>query len=123
MVRFVDNFDNDGFAGVTLILIDYQRMQIEECLGGPGISIITPPCLDEFDADNDDDLDLADMAVFQNRFISEAIYVSELTLGAGSTVTIDNCTVYYDVLIDDGAVVDFVGQAALCDLNGVCRNE
>jgi hypothetical protein len=40
---------------------------------------------------------------------SEALYVRELTLGAGSAITLDNCRVYYDLLIDEGATITRVG--------------
>ncbi|MCH7848581.1 MAG: hypothetical protein IIB53_09495, partial [Planctomycetes bacterium] len=40
---------------------------------------------------------------------SEAVYVETLVLDAGATLTIDNCRIYYNTLIDNGGTVDFGG--------------
>jgi hypothetical protein len=39
----------------------------------------------------------------------EALYVNELTLRSGSTITIDNCKVYYGTLINEGGTIDVLG--------------
>lgn len=44
---------------------------------------------------------------------SEALYVHELVLNAGSSITLDHCRVYYDVLIDDGATISSIGCGGL----------
>lgn len=44
---------------------------------------------------------------------SEALYVHELVLNAGSSITLDRCRVYYDVLIDDGATISSIGCGGL----------
>jgi len=44
---------------------------------------------------------------------SEALYVRELVLDAGSSITLEHCRVYYDALIDDGAVISSVGCGGL----------
>ncbi len=44
---------------------------------------------------------------------TEAQYVGVLTLRSGSTITIDNCRVYYDSLVDEGGTVTLVGCGEL----------
>ncbi len=45
----------------------------------------------------------------------EALYVHDLVLGAGATMTIDNCKVYYGTLDDQGATINFLRAGALAD--------
>ncbi len=47
---------------------------------------------------------------------TEALYVHELILRAGATITIANCRVYYETLIDEGASVAFEGCGDLVQL-------
>ncbi len=42
---------------------------------------------------------------------TEALYVQTLTLGMGSTLTLDNCRIYYETLDDQGGTVNLVGCA------------
>ncbi len=44
---------------------------------------------------------------------TEALYVHELVLRSGVSVTLDNCNVYYDSLIDEGAAVAVIGCGGL----------
>jgi hypothetical protein len=53
----------------------------------------------------------------------EALYVHTLALGAGSSFHLNGCRIYYDFLIDSGAIVDVVDGGALMstsagDING-----
>ncbi|MFH1110385.1 MAG: right-handed parallel beta-helix repeat-containing protein, partial [Planctomycetota bacterium] len=57
---------------------------------------------------------------FVNRFANtvgvgcgEALYVSDLILRSGSTVTVDNCKVYYASLTDEGVTPTFIGCGEL----------
>ena len=43
----------------------------------------------------------------------EALYVDTLVLNAGSSITLDNCRVYCNHLIDHGAQIDTVGFGTL----------
>ncbi len=43
----------------------------------------------------------------------EALYVQELALESGSSITIDGCTVFYCSLEEDGATIDFLNGGAL----------
>ncbi len=45
------------------------------------------------------------------RGAQEALYVGTLTIGAGASVTVDNCSVYYRTLIPPGFVPTLVGTA------------
>ncbi|MGB2985568.1 MAG: right-handed parallel beta-helix repeat-containing protein, partial [Phycisphaerae bacterium] len=47
---------------------------------------------------------------------TEALYVHQLVLGAGSQVTLDDCRVYYEELVDNGALVTPVGCGELVAL-------
>jgi hypothetical protein len=45
----------------------------------------------------------------------EALYVHTLSLGAGSTINLHDCNVYYESLIDEGATIEsFNGGALVC---------
>jgi hypothetical protein len=51
----------------------------------------------------------------------EALYVGHLTLRAGSTITLDNCRVYFNQLLDEGGAVNLIGCAGVVptgDSNG-----
>lgn len=58
------DFNGDGNVG----LFDYTML--DACLTGPDVGLLWPGC-DVFDHDSDDDVDLADAAAFQGRFIGE----------------------------------------------------
>ena len=49
---------------------------------------------------------------------SAALYVGELILRKGSSVTISRCKVYYDSLIDEGSAVTLLGCGELIQLPG-----
>ncbi len=56
---------------------------------------------------------------------SQALYVSELILRAGSTVRLEDCRVYYATIVDEGAILDPVGcgelvQICVGDHDGDC---
>ncbi len=46
----------------------------------------------------------------------EALYVSNLTLRSGSTITIDNCKVYYASLTNEGVTPTFIGCGELLSI-------
>jgi hypothetical protein len=80
---------------------------------------------------------------FRNQFAniigtdpcSEALYVHHLILRAGSDVLLNNASIYYDVLTDEGADVATIGcgqllmarvactSALVCDDDNACSND
>lgn len=56
----------------------------------------------------------------------EVLYVDSLFLGAGSTIVLDGCNVYYRRLLDDGATINLLGGAELSSAligDMTCDNE
>ncbi len=56
---------------------------------------------------------------------TEALYVSTLTLRGGATVVVDNCRVFYDTLLDEGATLITNGDACagLFPMIGDCDSD